>query len=83
MLKHKLDEVWMERIIRSLEDLEYGSVQIIVHDSQITQIERLEKFRFPLEKKSALKSGKLVEEKKANHEKGITVRSTEGSSRLA
>lgn len=82
MSKHKVDEVWMERIIRSLEDLEYGSVQIIVHDSQITQIERLEKFRFPLDKKTAVKAGKVTEEKKANSERGID-RSTEGSSHLA
>lgn len=49
--QNHLDPEWIERIIRSLEGLEYGSVQIIVHDSRITQIERLEKFRYPLEKK--------------------------------
>ncbi|WP_134682733.1 YezD family protein [Brevibacillus migulae] len=43
-------EEWLQRIVRALEGLEYGSVQIVVHDSQITQIERLEKHRFPLEK---------------------------------
>jgi hypothetical protein len=48
--KIKIDHQWIERIVRSLEGLEYGSVQIIVHDSQITQIERVEKQRFPLEK---------------------------------
>lgn len=58
MIQSKIDQEWLERIIRSLEGLEYGSVQIIVHDSQITQIERLEKFRYPLEKKtSPLKEG--------------------------
>lgn len=44
------DEQWIQRIIRSLEGLEYGSVQITVHDSRITQIERNEKQRFSLEK---------------------------------
>ncbi len=43
-------EEWLQRIVRALDGLEYGSVQIVVHDSQITQIERLEKHRFPLEK---------------------------------
>ncbi|OUM86817.1 MAG: DUF2292 domain-containing protein [Bacillus thermozeamaize] len=58
MIQNKIDQEWLERIIRSLEGLEYGSVQIIVHDSQITQIERLEKFRYPLEKKTfPLKEG--------------------------
>lgn len=48
-----LNEQWLKRIIRALEGLEYGSVQIVVHDSQITQIERVEKQRFPLEKSEA------------------------------
>ena len=50
MSKRKIDESLVEKIIRSLEGLEYGSVHITVHDSKITQIERLEKQRFPLEK---------------------------------
>ncbi|KZM54119.1 MULTISPECIES: YezD family protein [Aeribacillus] len=57
MLKTKIDQEWIERIIRSLEDLEYGSVQIIVHDSRITQIEKLEKFRYPLERKDGHNKG--------------------------
>ncbi|USG66629.1 YezD family protein [Brevibacillus ruminantium] len=43
-------EEWVQRILKALDGLEYGSVQIVVHDSQITQIERLEKLRFQLEK---------------------------------
>jgi hypothetical protein len=53
--KSKIDEFWIEQILRSLEGLEYGSVQIVVHDSQIMQIERLEKFRFPGDKTGAVK----------------------------
>lgn len=64
MLKSKIDKEWIERIIRSLEDLEYGSVQIIVHDSQITQIERLEKFRYPLDKKNINMKGRALENSK-------------------
>ncbi len=47
-----LSDPWIERILRALDGLEYGSVQIIVHDSKITQIERTEKQRFPLERLS-------------------------------
>lgn len=50
------DDQWVQRILRALEGLEYGSVQIVVHDSKITQIERIEKQRFPLEKTTANKS---------------------------
>ncbi|WP_241254670.1 YezD family protein [Brevibacillus sp. SYP-B805] len=45
-----LDQESIGRILRALQGLEYGSVQIVVHDSKITQIERTEKHRFPLEK---------------------------------
>ncbi|WP_202080112.1 YezD family protein [Caldalkalibacillus salinus] len=38
------------RITEALSGLEYGSVQIVVHDSQIVEIHRLDKQRFPLEK---------------------------------
>lgn len=33
------------KILRSLEGLRYGSVEIIIHDGQVTQIERREKSR--------------------------------------
>lgn len=36
----------MEQIIRALDGLEYGTVLITVHDSQIVQIDRTEKHRF-------------------------------------
>ncbi|MBA4543522.1 YezD family protein [Thermoactinomyces sp. CICC 10521] len=40
-----IDEQWIERIIRALEGLKYGSVLITVHDSRIVQIDRTEKIR--------------------------------------
>ncbi|MEH7237378.1 YezD family protein [Bacillus sp. JJ1562] len=40
----------MKKIASLLEGLEFGTVQIIVHDSKITQIDRLEKHRIPLKK---------------------------------
>ena len=38
----------MLRMQKSLEGLEYGTIVITVHDSNIVQIDRTEKQRFPL-----------------------------------
>ncbi|BCU83017.1 hypothetical protein JIR001_28000 [Polycladomyces abyssicola] len=40
----------VERILKALRGMQYGSVVITVHDSQIVQIDRTEKYRIPLEK---------------------------------
>lgn len=42
----EIDEQWAERILSTVRGLEYGSVQIIVHDGRIVQIERTERKRF-------------------------------------
>jgi hypothetical protein len=42
----QLDDVWIERILGSVRGMEYGSVNIIVHDGRIVQIERTERKRF-------------------------------------
>ncbi len=34
------------RILQAVRSLDYGSVEVIVHDSRIVQIERREKVRF-------------------------------------
>jgi len=34
-----------QQILRALQDIRYGSVEIIIHDSKVVQIERKEKFR--------------------------------------
>lgn len=49
-LKGGLDQQTLEKIASLLEGLDFGTVQITVHDSQITQIDRLEKHRLPLRK---------------------------------
>jgi hypothetical protein len=48
----EIDEVWFQRISSSLNGLEYGTVQIIVHDGRIVQIERTERSRYDQEAKS-------------------------------
>lgn len=45
----RVDELWNDRIVQSLNGLEYGSVQIVVHDGRIVQIERTERRRFETE----------------------------------
>ena len=35
-----------EIIIKQLQDLRYGSIEIVVHDSKVVQIEKKEKTRF-------------------------------------
>jgi hypothetical protein len=44
----QLDEIWTKRILDSISGLEYGHVQIIVHDGKIVQIERTERKRFEI-----------------------------------
>jgi hypothetical protein len=41
------DADWLEVVRRNVSGLRYGSVQIIVHEGRVTQIESLEKTRFP------------------------------------
>jgi Uncharacterized small protein len=36
---------WLERVRQNVQSLRFGVVQIIVHDSRVTQIERTEKTR--------------------------------------
>jgi hypothetical protein len=36
---------WIQLVARQVSSLRFGVVQIVVHDSQIVQIERTEKFR--------------------------------------
>lgn len=42
----KVDEMWLERIASLLNDMEFGSLQIVVHEGQIVQMERTERKRF-------------------------------------
>lgn len=36
---------WLEVVQRQVKSLRYGVVQIIIHDSQVTQIEKTERVR--------------------------------------
>jgi hypothetical protein len=39
---------WIELVRQKVESLEFGVVQLIVHDGRVTQIERTEKTRLPV-----------------------------------
>ncbi|KKB73013.1 MULTISPECIES: YezD family protein [Bacillus] len=53
-LKAGIDQYVLDKVKVLLESLEYGTVQITVHDSQVTQIEKLEKHRLPLQAKTKI-----------------------------
>lgn len=38
-----------QEILRAVKGIRYGSVEIVIHDSQVVQIERKEKVRFDKE----------------------------------
>jgi hypothetical protein len=42
----------IEYLLQAIEELEYGTIQITIHDSKVTQIDRLEKRRFPFQNNS-------------------------------
>lgn len=46
----KLDESKVNHILSTLENLEFGSIVITVHNGEITQIDATEKKRFSLQK---------------------------------
>ncbi|MEK4711815.1 MULTISPECIES: YezD family protein [Sporosarcina] len=48
MVEKQIDEQWIECIVLSVKEIKCGSVEIVIHDSQIKHIDRLEKRRFSL-----------------------------------
>ncbi|OKP86513.1 hypothetical protein A3844_13320 [Paenibacillus helianthi] len=53
----KVDEVWLTRIAELLDDIEFGSLHIVVHEGQIVQMERTERKRFENSTANARYSG--------------------------
>ena len=39
------DPAWLDLVRRQVNSLQFGVVQIVVHDSRVTQIERTERVR--------------------------------------
>ena len=40
-----MEEKWKHILEESIHGLRYGSIEIVIHDGRITQIERRERFR--------------------------------------
>lgn len=51
---------WLQLVRSKVESLRYGVVQIVVHDGQVTQIERTEKTRFDSAKTELLRQYRSV-----------------------
>jgi hypothetical protein len=45
---------WLEVVRRQVGSLRYGVVQIVVHDAQVTQIEKTERLRLEKAREQAL-----------------------------
>jgi hypothetical protein len=43
--RHEDRPAWLEIVRRQVQSLRFGVVQIVVHDSQVTQIEKTERVR--------------------------------------
>ncbi|MCL6442711.1 MAG: YezD family protein [Alicyclobacillus sp.] len=52
VLDGSLSEI-VQHILQAIQNMEYGTIQITVHDSRVTQIDRIEKKRFPLQAKES------------------------------
>jgi hypothetical protein len=48
--KNQSSANWLEIVRQNVQSLRFGVVQIVVHDSKVTQIERTEKTRLQSEK---------------------------------
>ncbi|WP_019635367.1 YezD family protein [Paenibacillus fonticola] len=52
----KVDDVWLDRIAGLLDEMEFGSLNIVVHEGQIVQVERTERKRYEIGASSSAKS---------------------------
>ncbi|TDQ42880.1 YezD family protein [Aureibacillus halotolerans] len=58
MANKAIDQEWIEHILKAIHQIDYGTVQITLHDGQITQIEKAEKVRLPLRTQAEIQSKK-------------------------
>lgn len=52
-MKIKETNDWQTIVNRTVESLDFGMVQIVVHNSRVVQVERTQKIRFNSETKQA------------------------------
>ncbi len=46
-------ELWIEIVRQKLASMRFGSIQLVVHEGRVTQVESLEKTRIPAEANAA------------------------------
>jgi len=46
----ELDKEFLQKLIEAIKKTKFGSIEIVIHDSRIVQIETREKYRFELRK---------------------------------
>lgn len=46
-------EPWIEIVRQKLASMRFGSIQLVVHEGRVTQVESLEKTRIPAEQGNA------------------------------
>lgn len=44
--KRKINQRILDEIIKSLQQIDYGELVVVIHDSRVVQIEKREKKRF-------------------------------------
>ncbi len=42
----KTEGQWENEILRAIREVKFGSVEIVIHDSRVVQVEQREKIRF-------------------------------------
>jgi len=49
------DQEFLQEILRAIQGIRFGSVEITIHESRVVQIERKEKVRFANERSTAMR----------------------------
>jgi hypothetical protein len=52
-------EPWVEIVRQKLASMRFGSIQLVVHEGRVTQVESLERTRIPAEGTPATSKGSL------------------------
>ena len=50
--KNEVEPKWLQLVRKQIESLKFGTVQVTVHDSQVTEVSRVEKVRLERTKPS-------------------------------
>lgn len=51
MNKNEIQHPIEQQILKAIREIQYGSVEVVIHDSRVVQIERKEKIRVEEKKK--------------------------------